>query len=61
MTLSDLRLLSFRVRVKVKVKVRVRVRREDLSVNNPRIELGDGICDFEKVLPDQRCLRAKRD
>ena len=35
--------------------VRVRVRRDFFNVSDPGIELGDGVCDFEKVLPDQLC------
>ena len=31
----------------------VRVGREVLNVNDPGIEVGAGVCDFEKVPPDQ--------
>ena len=29
-------------------------------MSDPGIELGDGVCDFEKVPPDQLCPSAKR-
>ena len=31
------------------------------NVNDPGIELDDGVCDFEKVLPDQLCPSTIRD
>ena len=43
------------------VRVRVRVRREFVNMSDLGIELGDGVCDFEKVPPDQLCPSAKRD
>ena len=47
--------------IEVRVGVRVRVRIEVCNVNDPGIELGGGVCDFQKVLPEQLCPRAKRD
>ena len=35
--------------------VRVRVKREVFNMNDPGFELGDGVCDFEKVPPDRLC------
>ena len=29
--------------------------RENFNVSDPGIELSDGVCDFEKVPPDQLC------
>ena len=40
---------------------RVRARREVSNMTDAGIELGDGVCDFENVLPDQLCPSAKRD
>ena len=42
------------------VRVRVRVRREERERSGDRTRV-DGLCDFEKVLPDQLCRSAKRD
>ena len=39
----------------------VRVMRGAFNVNDLGIELGDGVCDFEKLLPNQLCPSAKRD
>ena len=45
-----------RVRVKVRVEVRVRTIFERRSGDRTQV---DGVCDFEKVPPDQLCLRAR--
>ena len=31
-----------------------------MLVSNAEIELGDGVCDFEKVPPDQLCPSARK-
>ena len=52
--------ITVTVRVTVRVRVRIRVRREVINVNDPEIGLGDHVCDFEKVPPDQLCPSAKK-
>ena len=54
------RAIRVRVRVSVRGRVRVRVRTifERRSGDRTRV---DGVCDFEKVPPDQLCPSAKRD
>ena len=49
-----------RVRIRIRIMVRVRVRTifERRSGDRTRV---DGVCDFEKVPPDQLCPSAKRD
>ena len=47
-----------KVRARVRVKVRVRTICERRSGHRTRV---DGVCDFEKVPPDQLCPSAKRD
>ena len=47
-----------RVRVRVRVMVQVRTIFERRSGDRTRV---DGVCDFEKVPPDQLCPSAKRD
>ena len=43
----------------VRVEVRVKVGREICNVSDLGIELGDGVCVFERVPPDQPCPSAK--
>ena len=31
-----------------------------MYVSDPRTELGDSVCDFEKVMPDELCPSAKK-
>ena len=50
---------GLRVTVGVTASYSVRDRRE-VEVSDPRIELGDGVCDLEKVPPDQIDPSAKR-
>ena len=45
----------------VRERFRVRVRRVIFNVSDPGIELGDSVCDFEKVLPDQLCPSALKE
>ena len=58
---------AFVTTIRVRVRDRVRVRGIFSSVRHRGVErsgnrtLVDGVCDFEKVLPDQLCPSAKRD